>query len=80
MIALAALFMASVAPAVGQVNFSGPTNFPAGQLPTSVAVGDFNSDSHPDLAVANQEGDNISILMAAPGGSFSFSNTRHSCA
>ena len=38
--------------------------------PHSVAVGDFNGDSDPDLAVANQDSDNVSILLGAAGGSF----------
>ena len=40
-----------------------PTNFAAGDDPVSVAVGDFNGDSRPDLATANNRSDNVSILL-----------------
>lgn len=33
--------------------FGAPTNFPAGDSPISVAVGDFSADGRPDLVVAN---------------------------
>ena len=45
-----------------------PTNFAAGTHPVSVAVGDFNGDSDPDLAVANSGSDNVSILLGGAGG------------
>ena len=32
-------------------------------LPNSIAVGDFNADNYPDLAVANQGNDKLSILI-----------------
>src|SRR5204863_119789 len=54
----------------GDGGFGGPTNFPAGSLPRSVAVGDFNADSHPDLAVANQGSGGVSVLLARAGGGF----------
>ena len=43
--------------------FTGPTNFPAGDDPESVAVGDFNADGAPDLAVANRLSDDVSVLL-----------------
>jgi large repetitive protein len=36
--------------------------------PTSVAVGDFNGDNDPDLAVANQFDGTVSVLLGIPGG------------
>ncbi len=56
-------------------NFGAATTVPVGSypdtaFPTSVAVGDFNGDSDPDLAVANSGSDNVSILLGAVGGSF----------
>jgi hypothetical protein len=42
----------------------------AGADPSSVAVADFNQDSDPDVAVANQGTDNLRVLRAEPGASF----------
>jgi VCBS repeat-containing protein len=71
---LAVLFLAPrVALAQPPVSFSGPTNFPTGTFPVSVAAGDFNGDQDPDLAVANQSfvSDDVSVLLGGPAGSFS---------
>ncbi len=69
---LAAVAVLALAPpALAQVSFSGPTNFPADQRPRSVAVGDFNADSDPDLAVANALSNDVSVLLGGAGGSFS---------
>ena len=38
--------------------------------PLSVAVGDFNGDGKQDLAVANSNSDNVSILLGDGAGSF----------
>ena len=53
--------------------------FPAGSQPDSVAVGDFNGDGKPDLAIANYNSNNVTVLLgdgaggftAAPGSPFS---------
>ena len=37
----------------GDGTFQAAVNYAAGATPTSVAVGDFNGDGKPDLAVAN---------------------------
>src|SRR5262245_49209151 len=42
-----------------------------GVAPISVAVGDFNGDGRPDLAVANQDSDNVTILLGNGSGGFS---------
>src|SRR5207244_2299891 len=44
--------------------------FAVGSVPTSVAVGDFNGDSHLDLAVTNFGSDDVTILLGGAGGSF----------
>lgn len=49
--------------ALAQASFSGPTNFAAGGFPFSVAVGDFDGDADPDLAVANNRSWNVSVLL-----------------
>ena len=68
---LGAVALLSFAPAaLAQVSFSAPTSFAAGDEPASVAVGDFNADSDPDLAVANADSDNVSVLLGGAGGGF----------
>jgi len=41
-----------------------------GQAPVSIAVSDFNDDGKPDLVIANQDSDNVSILMGSGDGTF----------
>jgi VCBS repeat-containing protein len=56
----------SVLLGVGDGTFTAPINFPVfpvGNGPTSVAVGDFNGDGKPDLAVANVRSNNVSVLL-----------------
>jgi VCBS repeat-containing protein len=53
----------STALAQTPVSFTGPTNFPTGSFPASVAVGDFNGDGKPDLADANARSGNVSVLL-----------------
>jgi hypothetical protein len=47
----------------GDGTFQTARNFPAGSHPSSVAVGDFNGDGFPDLAVANPVSNAVSILL-----------------
>jgi hypothetical protein len=49
--------------AVGPLALAPPMSFPAGNSPTGVAVGDFNSDSIPDLAVADGDVSNGSASV-----------------
>jgi Domain of unknown function (DUF4347)/FG-GAP-like repeat/Domain of unknown function (DUF4114)/FG-GAP repeat len=51
-------------------SFANATNFSVGDSPYSVAVGDFNGDGKLDLAVTNNESDNVSILLGDGTGSF----------
>ena len=44
-----------------------------GDTPTSIAVADFNRDGKPDMAVANEGSDNISILSGKGDGTFNAS-------
>ena len=41
-------------------------NFNVGEAARAVVIGDFNNDSKEDLAVANFNGDTISVLVATP--------------
>ena len=56
--------------AEGDVSFSGPTNYPVGWSPSSVAVGNFTNDSRPDLAVTNTDSHRVSVLLADGSGGF----------
>jgi hypothetical protein len=46
--------------------------FPAGDNPNDIAVGDFNGDGHPDLAVANHGVKTVTVLLGDGRGRFSF--------
>ena len=50
-------------------SFAGPTNFANGTGPSSVAAADLNGDGHPDLAVANNGSNNLTVRLSttAPG-------------
>ena len=52
------------------VNFNPAVNFAAGGDVRSVAVGDFNGDGKPDLATANSDSLNVSVLLGTGSGSF----------
>ena len=67
----AALLLVPPAWALTPVTFTGPTNFAVGDGPNSVAVGDFNGDGDPDVAVANEFAGSVSVLLGSAGGSFS---------
>jgi hypothetical protein len=44
--------------------------FMVGTTPNSLAVADFNGDGNPDLAVANQSSNNVTVLMGDGSGGF----------
>jgi Calx-beta domain/FG-GAP-like repeat len=52
------------------VDFKAPADFGAGTNPRSVAIGDFNGDGNQDLAIANQDSSNVSILLGDGVGGF----------
>ena len=45
-------------------------DFPAGEGPWSVAIGDLNGDEIPDLAVANRDSNNVAVLLGVGDGTF----------
>jgi hypothetical protein len=47
-----------------------PSQFAVGTQPWSVAVGDFNGDGKQDLATANPNSNNLSVLLGDGSGSF----------
>src|ERR1035438_4838981 len=51
-------------------SFNAPKAYAVGSNPVSVAVGDFNQDGKPDLAVANRNNDTVSILLGNGKGTF----------
>ena len=51
-------------------DFGPASTFPAGDGPGSVAVGEFNGDADPDLAIANVFSGNVSVLVGAADASF----------
>jgi len=50
--------------------FASHRTYAAGETPRSVAVGDFDSDGHQDLAVANQYSYDANILLGVGDGTF----------
>ncbi len=66
----AALGSVSVLLGNGDGTFQAPRGFAAGDYPSSVAVGEFNGDGLPDLAVANFYSNNVSVLLGRGDGSF----------
>jgi len=57
----------SLLPGNGDGTFRAPTVFGTGSEAYSAAVGDFNSDGAPDLAIANGISDTVSILLNTEG-------------
>ncbi len=53
----------SIATGAGDGTFSTFSDAATGQEPVAVAVGDFNNDGKPDLAIADQAGGQVSILL-----------------
>jgi hypothetical protein len=55
-----------LAPPAGRATLSAA----AAVLPVDAAVGDFDRDGHPDVAIANQGSSNVSVSFGKPDGSF----------
>src|SRR5216684_1815090 len=73
-ILVAATFLVSVAfpgaASAQKVSFVARRDFTAGYDPIFVAVGDFNGDGVPDLVVANEGSNNVSVLLGNGQGAF----------
>src|SRR6266849_2032019 len=68
-LAVSSALTAAVAQAQ-EVSFEEARSFEAGSYLSFVAVGDFNRDGLPDLAVANAFSANVSVLLGYGDGSF----------
>lgn len=84
MIAVGALGVATLAPvtpaAADDISFTPKQDVAAGSGPSSIAIGDYNTDSKPDLAVANYAPDSytrgsVAILLGNGSGGFQNSGT-----
>ena len=47
----------------GDGTFSAAVTLPTNNRPLTISVGDLNNDGKPDLAVANYNSDNISVIL-----------------
>jgi hypothetical protein len=54
----------------GDGTFQAHVDYPTGQAPTSLAIGDFNGDGKLDIAVTNQGDNTVSILLGNGDGTF----------
>jgi hypothetical protein len=53
--------------ATGRPLYRSPLYFATGNSPVSVAVGDLNHDGHPDIVVANQQDNTVTVLVQNSG-------------
>ena len=51
-------------------NLNSPTLYRTGSMPVAATVGDYNGDGKQDLAVANQNGNDVGLLLGTGSGSF----------
>jgi hypothetical protein len=71
LVALIAAFAPATARALAPATFSAPIGFGALTTHLAVAVGDLNGDTKLDIAVANWDSANVSILLGNGSGGFS---------
>ena len=53
----------TTAPGAATPSYANQTEFTTGDNPVWVSIGDFNGDGKPDLAIANFDSDNVSVLL-----------------
>jgi len=59
----ASVLLNTTTPGASTPTFSANTDFTTGAQSFSIAIGDFNGDGKPDMAVANSGANNISVLL-----------------
>ena len=57
------LFLNTTDPGANTLSFSARIDFPTGERPISISIGDFNGDGKPDIAVANYKSNTASIFL-----------------
>ncbi|MSO41292.1 MAG: VCBS repeat-containing protein [Solirubrobacterales bacterium] len=70
----AAALLATAAGAMA-IDFSAPASYEVEGDPYAIAVADFNGDGHQDVAVGNQEGQSVSVLLGRGNGTFRAART-----
>ncbi len=70
-----ALGSASLGAATAAQTFQAQAAYGTGKFPASVAVGDFNGDGIPDLAIANYDDNTVSVLLGKGDGTFQAQTT-----
>ena len=60
----------SVLLGAGNRTFKAAVDYPAGAVPSSIAIGDFNRDGKRDIATTNSAGANVSVLLGNGDGTF----------
>src|SRR3989442_975233 len=73
LLVVAIVFLSSALPSPSPaqtVSFIARGDFAVGPNPRPVAVGDFNGDGRPDLAVANNYSNDVSVLLGNGDGTF----------
>ena len=63
------VFLNTTVPGATTPTFSAKTDFATGNTPFSISIGDFNGDGKPDLVVANDLSNTVSVMlnMTTPG-------------